>query len=101
MWTDLVSVALANHAVALTAATSPLFHPLRDRLARRSRLLGTLAACPYCISHWTGFLLVWLCRISLLPGRPWPLDYAVSSFAVIGVSVLLTAGWIHLSGYRP
>lgn len=54
MWL-LVEQALIVAVITLTISRSKLFRPLRRTLRARVPVLGTLASCPYCLSHWIGW----------------------------------------------
>lgn len=58
----LIAVIACEAAVEILVS-SALFQPMRERMLKR-RVLGQLAACPYCVSVWAAGAVVWLLDIA-------------------------------------
>jgi hypothetical protein len=48
-------IAAAAAAVAMSFTQGSMFEPLRKWLATKNKLIGELASCFFCMSHWTVF----------------------------------------------
>jgi hypothetical protein len=87
-----VLIGVATGAISLLVTKSALLAPFHKWLGGRSPFLEELLSCPWCTSHWVGFLLMLVYR-PLLLGNPvgWPLapvDWAVTLMAVVFVASL-------------
>ena len=51
----LVLISLAVSSMSMTVSQTAMFRPFRLRLYARSRFIGKLVSCPYCLSHWLAF----------------------------------------------
>jgi hypothetical protein len=80
---DTVEAALATSAVSITLNRTAVARGLRAWLTPRVKILADLSNCPYCISHWVGGAL------ALQLTSNW-YDWAVTSMAIVGMSVLAT-----------
>lgn len=56
----LLALALATASVTLTLTRASIFRPWRYWIARKSKWLGKLFSCPYCMSHWVALVFVLL-----------------------------------------
>jgi len=81
---------LAVCAVTLTLTKSSMFKWLRDLAWRAHPVIGKMASCPYCMSHWVA-----LTAVGVYQPRPialiWPADMVVSWFAIVGAAALFNA----------
>jgi hypothetical protein len=117
---NLILIALANMAMVLTVSTSMMFADFRAWAQRIWPWLGKMVSCPYCLSHWTSPVLLFLVRLNSerttdwgLIGiwrtvvfwgswTPWhydPVSYFVYTWALIGTTVILAYGWLRLAGF--
>jgi hypothetical protein len=71
--------------IAFDIADSALFEPVRRWLKCRSRFVGELVSCGYCVGHWIalGLTLVYRPHILVLW---WPLDIFLTSLVVAWLS---------------
>lgn len=89
---QILILSLAVFAISVTITTSVMTEGLRKWIKARSGFLGKLVYCPYCCSHWVAFALV------AAHGWSGMLAFITQSFAVIGLSALLSYAWMRLSG---
>lgn len=117
-------LSLANFALSITVTRSVMFEKFRRRF-RPDSYLGRLFNCPYCFGHWTASPLVYLSGVSGVDTYNWrdwtasgfhsqavyhydiiffqhlyvfdPITVFIQSFAVIGMSALLSYTWIWIS----
>jgi hypothetical protein len=66
MWERTFLVSLVTMCIANTLTQEELFAGLRRAAEARSKWLGKLVECPYCVSHWLAFGLVPLFGVRLL-----------------------------------
>ena len=82
-------------ALSVTLAKSKVFEAPRDWLRRKSALLGDLAACPYCQSHWyAAGITLWL-QPRLIEGTP-VANFVIISLAIVAVSALICGAIMRL-----
>lgn len=90
---DLGVVVMATSAISLTITKSALFDGLRAYLGKES-LLGKLAHCHYCVSHWVAFALVAIFQPEIGTLFRWPalwlVEWFTLSMAVVGVSATIS-----------
>lgn len=84
-------VIVAVSTVTVTVTRSTLFAPLRERAAHKSRFLGKLVGCPYCMSHWVAALFVVAAHLMLETPLLW---FPFTLFTVIGLSAFVTRGLV-------
>jgi hypothetical protein len=81
-------IALAVAAISMSFTQGTMFEPLRQWIAARNALLGELARCFFCLSHWIAFAGVAVYRPR--PMQFWaPLDFAVAAFVVIALATVM------------
>lgn len=70
----LLLLSLACGSISMTISKSKFFQPLRARLksrgTKRATFIGEGLSCPYCVSHWTAYIL-------MLIYFPRPLSYGI------------------------
>lgn len=81
-------VSLVVSTVSMTLSKAKLFRGLREAVSQRSRWLGELIHCPYCVSHWISFLLVAVYRPCLTHCCIPVADYVVSAFAMVAMATI-------------
>ena len=90
--TDLVAcivIALACSGISMSFTQGSMFDPLRLWIMSKNKLLGDLARCFFCMSHWIAF-------VGVAVYRPRPLqssllvDLIVSAFAVVTLATLFS-----------
>ena len=80
-----ILLALAIAAASFTLGRASVFSPIRDAIESRFPLLGELAHCPYCQSHY--FAAVAAPFAPFLFGSVW-LNWLVNAFALIALSAI-------------
>lgn len=83
-----IVLAFATAAISMTTAKSVVFKPLRKRIAVKSKWLGELVRCPYCTSHWVGFVFAFIYKPYFLHSGVPLLDWFVSALALVGAASL-------------
>jgi hypothetical protein len=82
-------LALATSAISMSFTQGSMFEPLRSWIARQNALLGELARCFFCLSHWIAFA-----GVAVYQPRPvqiwWLADLAVAAFVVIALATLIS-----------
>jgi hypothetical protein len=77
-----VIIGTASAAVAMSFTQGTMFEPLRKWISAQNKLIGELANCFFCMSHWIVFA-----GIAVYRPRPldlWlPADLVVAAFAAI------------------
>ena len=86
----LLVLALATSAISVTVTRSGVFLGLRNFVADRSKWLGDLMHCPYCMSHWVSLVLMWWYGLRILPETNWLVDLLVSALAVVAIASFFT-----------
>ena len=92
-------LAMAVAAIAVTTSKSRMFAPMRKWLAERSDMLGELASCNYCTSHWLSIAFVAIYRPVLVP--QWFLvDLVVSVFVMVAIAAVVGGAIIKLNPFH-
>lgn len=76
-----IYLSLATASISFTVTEAKIFKTFRDWLKSRSRFLGDLFACGYCLGHWLAFALTAVYRPRLLYIW-WPLDFLLTALVV-------------------
>ena len=87
-----VLLSVATASLAFTVTETALFAPLREWIKRRSRWLGKLFSCGYCLGWWIALMLVILYQPRLLH-RWWLLDYFLTAAVIAWLAAFQ---WIAL-----
>ena len=80
-----VELCLAVSALSLTFTQSHMGKAMQKVLAERSKMLGLLFSCPYCISHWFAFMAV--CFYDPTLSLYWAI---ITMFAIVGGAALVS-----------
>lgn len=87
--TGCVVLATAAAAISVSFTQGSMFEPLRLWIAARNKLLGDLAGCFFCLSHWIAFA-----EVALYRPRPiqiwWPADLVVSAFVIVALATIIS-----------
>lgn len=83
-------LAIATSIISITVTQTEVTRPLREFLNKKSKFFGYLFSCFYCLSHWIVFILVYLYHIQLVPSENFFINFAVTSFFIIGLSTLFS-----------
>ncbi len=75
---DLIALSVGAALVAVTLTRSTITRSVRQKLSGIP-LIGDLAACPYCMAHWTGFFF------AIYHGGTW-LEVLVNACIIIGLA---------------
>lgn len=79
----LIIVSLAVASISWTITKSLIFLFLRSFFCKRSKFLGNLFSCPYCLSHWVSFIFMfYLYKFSF--------NFILMSFAAVTLSTIWT-----------
>ena len=98
--TEALYLSLVTAALSFTVSETRLFKPWRDWLEGRSRFLGELFACGYCLGHWIALGLVAIYRPRLFEAW-WPLDYLLTAIAIAWLAAFqwaLLCWWMDKAG---
>jgi hypothetical protein len=98
---EIVWLALATAALSLTVAKTHAFEWLRTWVFARSDFLGELLSCHYCMSHWFALGLVAVYRPVVVSSGIILFDLAVSVFALVALSALVSATIARLMRGSP
>lgn len=55
---ELVAIAIAAGTAAFTLTRTKISDPMRSWLTRRSKWVGALFSCPFCLGHWLSAIAV-------------------------------------------
>jgi hypothetical protein len=84
---------LAAASISFTISETKLFKPFRGWIKSRSRFLGELFSCGYCLGHWVSFALAALYRPRIF--YLWqPLDYFLTALVIAWLAAFQ---WIVLA----
>lgn len=83
-----VLMAFAISACAITLSHARVSSGLRAWLNEHAPLFGSLLSCPYCVSHWLAFILVFLYPLPVV-GNP-IVNWFVGSMALVGLAAILS-----------
>lgn len=82
-----VVIALACSGIAMSFTQGSMFDALRAWIMRQNKLLGDLARCFFCLSHWLAFAAV-----AIYQPRPLQahllVDLIVAAFAIVTMATL-------------
>jgi hypothetical protein len=82
-----VVIALACAGIAMSFTQGSMFDPLRAWIMRKNKLLGELAKCFFCLSHWLAFG-----GVAIYRPRPLQLhllvDLIVAAFVIVTFATL-------------
>jgi hypothetical protein len=78
---ELFYLSLVTASISFTVTETKLLNPLRERVKRKSALLGELFSCGYCFGHWAALALVVIYRPRLFD-LWWPLDYFLTTLMI-------------------
>jgi len=88
---EMLLIGLAIASITMTISTSYVMDYPRAQVTKLNRGLGELIHCPYCLSHWFAFGIVWW-KLGLLP-----LDrFFLVSFGVVTIASLASLGIARL-----
>lgn len=82
-------IALACSGISMSFTQGSMFDGLRAWIMRQNKLLGDLAKCFFCLSHWLAFA-----GVAIYQPRPLQAhllaDLTVAAFAIVTLSTLLS-----------
>lgn len=76
-----IYLSFVTASVSFTVTETKLFRPLREWVQGRSRFLGALLSCGYCLGHWVAFALVGIYQPRLFEAW-WPMDYFLTALVI-------------------
>src|SRR5687768_9595446 len=91
----LVLVSAVVMCLSHTVAKERIFAPVRRFLGGNETFLGYLVSCPYCVSHYFAFGLVWLTGlrpVDVVVGPSWlqaVLEWFCASILVVSIAAFL------------
>lgn len=86
-FTTCVVIALACSGIAMSFTQGSMFDALRAWIMRQNKLLGELARCFFCMSHWIAFAGVAIYRPRPLQAHLL-VDLIVAAFAIVTLATL-------------
>jgi len=87
-----ILLAVVAASISFTISETKLFKPFREWIKARSRFLGELFSCGYCLGHWASFALVAVYRPRIF--YLWqPLDYFLTALVIAWLAAFQ---WIAL-----
>lgn len=89
LWTCLV-IALASSSISLTLTQTELFAPLRALAARIHPMIGHLAHCFYCTSHWVVIAGIAIYQPTLVSSGTIVVDLIVSTFVTVSLATYMS-----------
>ena len=88
---EMLLIGLAVASITMTISKSNVMGYLRTQVSKLGRWAEELIHCPYCLSHWFAFGVVWW-RLGLIPlGR-----FILVSFGVVTIASLASLGIARL-----
>ena len=78
---DILIYSLVVASISFTVSEASIFKRLRDKIKFRSRFLGKLICCGYCLGHYISALMVIIFKINLEP-----LGYFLTIFALAWIA---------------
>lgn len=92
---QIIVLALAAAAISTTITKAFIFAPMRDWIFKQNEWFGELFSCPYCMSHWVGFVLVAIYRPVLV--EMWfIIDLLISVFVLVSISAIVSGLILNL-----
>lgn len=89
---SLLIISMAVTTVSLTVARSKIFEPFRSFVQSKSKFLGELFSCFYCLSHWVAIVMVYLTGLTTQFG------FIVTTLSVIGMSAIFSSIILGMTG---
>lgn len=87
LFTEMILLGLAIASITMTITKSNVMEYPRDQVSKLGRWVRELVHCPYCLSHWLAFAVVWL------EFGPLPLgQFVLVSFGVITIASFASLG---------
>lgn len=94
-YVNMVVVPVAIAAASLTLTKGKIFVKPRRWIRLKSRWLGSLFSCPYCISHWFAI------GYTLLRPSTGVLESLVQAFFLVGASAIVAGLVMKLFAFSP
>jgi len=86
---QIIVLAFAAAAISTTITKAFIFAPMREWIFKRNEWFGELFSCPYCMSHWVGFVLVAIYR-PILVEMCFVIDLLISVFVLVAISAIVS-----------
>ncbi len=83
-------IALAVSAVSMSMTQGSIFAPFRTWTAARSKWLGELFACFFCLGHWVAFAAVAVFQPRPIRSGFFLADLVVAAFAIIALATIIS-----------
>lgn len=80
-----VMLSLAVSSISVTITKTLMFKPIRNYIEQKSKRLGTLFHCPYCLSHWVTLFFFIFYAPKVINGFV-ILDYLVTFFVIVALA---------------
>jgi hypothetical protein len=81
---QLFILSLAISAISYTISRTEIFKPIRKLICNRWNWLGKLISCPYCLSHWVSFVMIFYFYKTI------SVEVFILTFAMITLSAIWT-----------
>jgi hypothetical protein len=95
----LVMVALAVSSATFTITSTGIFKEVREILSKIHHKVEELIHCPWCLSHWVGFLFVAISGSTYKFTGAWFIDFVMSVFFITAISGAFH--YVLLRAYEP
>jgi len=76
-----IYLSFVTASISFTVTETKVFEPLREWMKKRSRFLGNLLSCGYCLGHWIAFALVAVYKPKLFESW-WLPDYFLTALVI-------------------
>lgn len=90
---NLVMLSMCISTISLTITKSNAFSFLRQMISERSKKLGALFSCSYCMSHWAAIVFVVLLYahspLYMVTNNIF-IDITITIFAVVSLATIIT-----------
>lgn len=90
----LIIAVFAVSALSITISRAKITLPLRDWADANLPWIGKLLGCPYCVSHWLGFVAALLLQTPVFPNY-W-VNLGFLTFGLTGAAALVTGAAFSL-----
>lgn len=81
---QLFLISLAISAISYTISRTEIFKPIRKLICSRLNWLGKLISCPYCLSHWVSFGMIFYFYKTI------SFEVFILTFAMVALSAIWT-----------
>jgi hypothetical protein len=95
----LLLLAMATSAISFTVTSTSIFKSVRESIAERGEKFEELIHCPWCLSHWVAFIIIFISPSSYQFTGVGLFNFFLTGFAMAGISGLMH--YVLLRAYEP